>query len=207
MIALHEDGLILFDDISPRLWVESEELRFPYPNPLSNISIDLKLILDEPLLWASLDDASSLSVQEITLIPEVLELYALFKTGQLLVWKYTDKPPVETPSSVSDQRLVDLSALRREPHSFVPSFLFTCKEGPCVAFATCEVGKLVSDGNRMALTRTTQGFIAMAYANGSIYVVDMRGPNIIHHQHLRGSEGDEISNMHFVICRPERRYS
>ncbi|KIM31698.1 hypothetical protein M408DRAFT_327156 [Serendipita vermifera MAFF 305830] len=186
LIALNEDGIIHFDDISSRLWIESEPLKCPYPNPLFNLSIDLKRILDEPLLWATLEDASYNTVQDITFIPEALELYVLFKTGQLLLWKYVDQLPKKDTTVNSDEHLMDLSTLMKQPQSFNPQFLFSSKKGKCLAFATCEIG-----------------FAALAYQGSSVYVLDMRGPRVMSHQHLRQSEGDDIVKMHFTICHPE----
>jgi hypothetical protein len=140
LTGLHEDGLIHIDDISPRLLVESEVLASPYPRHLSNLSVNLKGILEEPLLWASLDDASSLSVQGITFIPEALELCIVFKTGEILICKYHDEVPREGPAPESSY-LVDLSTLTSKSHAFAPRFLFSCKEGACVAVATCDVGE------------------------------------------------------------------
>lgn len=174
-----------------------------YPQHLPNGSIDLKSILEEPLLWASLDDAASLSVLEITFVPETLELYVLYKTGEILVCKYQDAPRTDAPPIVVNPYLVDLSSLATKSHAFAPLFLFSCNEGTCVTLATCEVGE--SRNQRFILfLRTPQGFTAVAYSNSSIYLLDMRGPNVMFHQKSLSADGDAILKLRFTICRPER---
>lgn len=131
--------MIRFDDFSSRLLVAEDPLESPYPNPLHHLSVDVQFILDEPLVWASMTNATDSKVQSISFVPESSECYVLFTTGELMVWRITGETGGK-PLSVSDARMVDLTPISPNEGLFSPYFLFNCKEGAATAFSTCEVG-------------------------------------------------------------------
>lgn len=138
--SLYADNIIRFDDLSSRLLVAEDPLELPYPNPLHELSIDLKAVLDDPLVWASMADATDPKVQSISFIPESLETYVLFVTGEIMTWRIIGTSASSSQTS-SDPRLIDLTPVASKQGIFSPYFLFNCKEGSSIAFSTSEVGQ------------------------------------------------------------------
>jgi hypothetical protein len=138
LIALYKDGIVRFDDISQNKLLLDDPLVLPYPDTLSYLSIDIRGLLDDPLLWASLNSAEEIKATQVSFLPGTLELFVTFSTGEVIAWKYPDRPN-DTPVP-SDDQWVDLSSLETGDTLFQPQFLFNCKEGPLGCFSACEAG-------------------------------------------------------------------
>lgn len=138
--VIHEDGYIRFYDISSKLLLDPDPLTSPYPSPIGDLSIDIKTLLEEPLLWASLGDTTISQIVQIQVISEALEVYAVFEGGQILVWKYLKDGASQTPMANTDPKLLDLSSVMIEGSKFSPRCLLSPKNGKLLALATSEVG-------------------------------------------------------------------
>jgi hypothetical protein len=87
-------------------------------------------------------DAADSKIQSIGFVPESLECYVFFATGELMVWRVTHGQGGQ-PLPSSDTQLVDLTPISTNEGRFSPYFLFNCKEGAASAFSTCEVGQYI----------------------------------------------------------------
>ncbi|PVF93806.1 hypothetical protein CPB86DRAFT_84106 [Serendipita vermifera] len=181
LAALYTDGIIRFDDISQKNLMLEDPLTLPYPNPLFYLSIDLKSLLDDPFLWASLNSAEGIKADKIAFLSTTLEVLVTLSTGEIIVWKHLSHPR-DSSSYPSSASLVDLSSLEDRNSHFKPQFLFNCKEGPLRCFSACDAG-----------------FVAAAYDNGSVWVLN-GSLGMFSHMSLWPSRQEEISFLRFAVC-------
>ncbi|KAG8833949.1 hypothetical protein FRC17_009820 [Serendipita sp. 399] len=187
LVGLHEDRILRFDDASSKLLLSEGLLESPYPTPLPSLAIDINAILEEPLVFASLDDASACEVQRFEFIPTSLEVYVLFKSGEIIVWKWLhERVTSSDDKGVEDSRLIDISSLTNENARFQPRTLINFRAGPVSLFSASEVG-----------------FVAISYVKGSFLLIDMRGPTVMNEQVIPAAES--ISIMKFVVCKQDEK--
>ncbi|KAJ8494736.1 hypothetical protein ONZ45_g13123 [Pleurotus djamor] len=162
LVTHHNDLTVHFADLSSQLLMGSEErIQSNFPSPLTHLKIDLNVVLTEPSVASHL---SSPQISSTYLTSESLECLIALRTGEVFV--YRPKPDnYETPMfrSSEDDELVILSHVPTHSTSkFSPHFMLAPGRGPVSAYALCDIG-----------------FLATAYADGTIYIVDMRGPRVI----------------------------
>ncbi|AET39675.1 uncharacterized protein Ecym_4653 [Eremothecium cymbalariae DBVPG len=139
------------------------------------------------------------SVEKISFAAETAELAVSVESGDVVFFKFKKNSNYNTQGndleskfnrfSISEQKqlLIDVS-------DRVSSKL---KEGFCpIAVVHANIGKV------SALTNSNIGFLGIAYDDGSIFVVDRRGPAIIYMEHLRKLDkhrSSYISKIEFFV--------
>ncbi|KAE9409115.1 hypothetical protein BT96DRAFT_953546 [Gymnopus androsaceus JB14] len=187
-----------YADLSVQLWDVSAQLlqKFKpdpldcdFPSPLPNLIIDTNTVLTA---------ASNPYIQFVEMASESLECAIVFSTGMVVIYRLI--PPSANPTpreELPDAELLSLKHLSPPMDSrFSPYFALLPDKGQVSACSLADVG-----------------FLAVAYVDGSLYVVDMRGPNIIlrhgksksRHSMVigMGSETDVATCLRWTICPTE----
>lgn len=114
-------------------------------------------------------------IKSIQLATECLEIGIVLQTGEIAIYKLDHgEGPSTSQATLEDKELISLSHIPPRPGSkYRPSVIFVPGRGSVSAFALSDIG-----------------FFASAYADGSLFVVDMRGPKII----LRDTSGTKEEN-------------
>ncbi|BEI88387.1 uncharacterized protein CcaverHIS019_0111050 [Cutaneotrichosporon cavernicola] len=200
----HTDCTVRFWDISPHILVLPTPLHFEYPAPLPHLTIHVGSILRRPevehlpiaKLWAT--DRSKVQISGVHLARETLECVVLFTTGEVLVAKFgearrsnrsTPSSPLTPAVGEDDGDADDASSTGYFPQQewveevtelgqianwttdgFKPVALCTVRRGAVISCAVSDIG-----------------FIAVAYEQNSLAILDMRGPDVILRE---GFDGD-----------------
>ncbi|KAJ9102613.1 hypothetical protein QFC19_004722 [Naganishia cerealis] len=187
------DGCVRFWDISPHLLVLPTPLRFEYPAPLPHLTISIPNILRHPSLshhpLAQLyrSDPSKVRITGVELAKQSLEVAITMQTGEVLMYKFGEanaRLAINLPSQAHEEqsyfpttpqgghaetRAEHVEELTSTAHlanwkadGFKPVTMLTTRRGHVVETALCDIG-----------------FLAVAYAQKSVVIVDLRGPDVI----------------------------
>ncbi|KAK7695037.1 hypothetical protein QCA50_002225 [Cerrena zonata] len=174
LITYHRDLIVRFQDLTAKLLVSSETspLTSSFPNPIPHLAIDLTPVLSEPAIATRtsprfFDEAR---IQYVQLATECLECGIVLQTGEVVIYRLDHGEASSTSQTVlEDKELIGLSHIVPQTgHKYRPAFMFMSGRGPMSAFALSDIG-----------------FLASAYDDGSLFIVDMRGPRVI----LRDTSG------------------
>ncbi|KAJ7109928.1 lethal giant larvae like, C-terminal-domain-containing protein [Mycena epipterygia] len=156
-----------FHDISAQLLITSDTtpVENHFPKPLPGLTIDLRALLTDPAVVKKISPSflERATVQSAYLARQSLECAIQFVSGEVVVYrlKLSSASPPKL-SETTDEELVPLEhVLTSDDARFSPYFLLT-------------TGKPVS-----ACAISNIGFLAVAYPDGSMIVVDMRGPRVM----------------------------
>ncbi|KAI0705856.1 lethal giant larvae like, C-terminal-domain-containing protein [Cytidiella melzeri] len=164
----HTDLTVRFRDLSAQLLVSSDTapLQTDFPAPLPELTIDLLTILAEPPI-SSRTSPKLVEEARITsscLATQSLECAIVLHTGEIAVFRQGSS----TQEGLSHRELGDPELISTShipvpfDRKFHPSFLMFAKRGPVTACSLSDIG-----------------FLASAFQDGSLFVVDMRGPTVI----------------------------
>ncbi|KAI0308267.1 lethal giant larvae like, C-terminal-domain-containing protein [Multifurca ochricompacta] len=199
VVTRNADLSIRFLDVSVQLLIPTPPSPFTsaFPRVLPRLTIDVLALSGSPEVAAHLPSnfADRTRIDDVQLAVESLEIALVLSGGEVLVYRIADRQSV-TARQLPDKHLVSLEhvpvtdGLRFQPYFLVKS------EGPVTAFAMSDVG-----------------FAAAAYANGSLSVIDMRGPRVMLHvakaqqtthrhsfMHRNLSSADPVANLAWTIC-------
>ncbi|KAL0951628.1 hypothetical protein HGRIS_008309 [Hohenbuehelia grisea] len=202
LITYQRDLTVKFDDISAQLLIGSEEtpLSADFPDALPHLTIDLGPVVLDPAVTAKLSTAGNHRIESVQLAPESLECIVGLQSGELLIYR----PKAESHQlalfrQAADEDVVILSHVPTPEHvKYHPYLMLAPRKGPFTAYAICDIG-----------------FFAAAYPDGSLIVVDMRGPTVIlrHGQnmkaqgrhsiglHISRNSIDPIGSLTWTICK------
>ncbi|KAI0093981.1 lethal giant larvae like, C-terminal-domain-containing protein [Irpex rosettiformis] len=181
LITHHTDLTVRFRDLNAQLLVSSEAEPFlaDFPTLLPELTIDLLSILAAPSI-ASRVSAELLQEGHIAstyLATQSLECAVVLETGEIAVFRQGEEFPKKT---VKDQELIPASHIPvTVGRKFYPSFLFITQRGPATACALSDIG-----------------FLAAGFQDGSLFIVDMRGPAIILRRLPEDRESKRRSFLH-----------
>jgi hypothetical protein len=202
----HADCTVRFWDISPHILVLPTPLQFEYPNPLSHLTINIgewlrhRDVAHLPLakLWAK--DRSKVQIAGVYLARESLECVITFVTGEVIVTKFGEGkagsprdygsinedeeerndreeyfPQQPPPEHDYVDEITEIDQLAKwATDGFKPVAIFTVKRGQVVSCAVSDIGE------SLVPTYTDKaGFIAVAFVENSLAILDMRGPDVI----------------------------
>ncbi|KAJ3988441.1 WD40 containing snare-dependent exocytosis protein [Lentinula detonsa] len=189
--------VVWYADLSVQVWDVSAQLLHKFkpdpvdcdfPNPLPNFTIDTNIVLMAPSVAPKLRTQNH-TIQYVKLAPESLECAVVLSSGIIIVYRLVP-PPGTLPSfeELPDPELVSLKHISPGADSkFTPYFALLPTRGQVSACAIADVG-----------------FLAVAYPDGSLFVIDMRGPTIILRHSIkaksRHSIGIHMSTEDAVIC-------
>ncbi|CAK9784876.1 unnamed protein product [Cutaneotrichosporon oleaginosum] len=191
----HSDCTVRFWDISPHILLLPTPLVFEYPNPLPHLTIHVGRILRHrdvahlPLakLWAT--DRAKVQITGVHLARETLECVLTFATGEVLVAKFGEAK--HTSHSMPSSPLSP--GMREEDEDDAPTNGSYFPQQEWVEELT-EIGHMANwttDGFKPVAICTVRrgavvscavsdiGFIAVAYEQNSLAILDMRGPDVI----------------------------
>ena len=204
---------IRFLDISVQLLIPKPPCPFTsaFPRSLPPLSIDVLALAGLPEIVPLVPSGYSkrVRINEVQLAIESLEVGLVLNGGEVLVYRMVDHQSV-TARQLPDKRLVSLEHVRvSEGLRFKPYFLVTA-ESAVSAFAISDVGEYAGYIYEYFPYVFSLGFASVAYANGLLIVIDMRGPRVIlqagkaqqttHHIFHRNSPGIEpVSSLAWAI--------
>ncbi|KAG1754961.1 lethal giant larvae like, C-terminal-domain-containing protein [Suillus paluster] len=158
LISCHHDSTVRFHDISPNLLISSSAspLQKNWPCPIHDLTINLSFV---PL-------SSPPEVATVQVAPESLECVVLLKSGDLLVYQLNTvqaNPPTETND---DKELVLLGNVDSGPGTkYHPFVMLPHSNVSLTCYALSDIG-----------------FIGVGYIDGSVAVIDLRGPSLLRPQ-------------------------
>jgi syntaxin-binding protein 5 len=148
LITYHRDFRIQFQDISAQLLTSSRPnpIKHYFPHPLPSLTIDLVAILTDPLVATRLptDFLEQARLASVQLAMESLECLIGFKSGELLVYRFTTSSKQDTSfREASDKELTILDHLPRDQHKrFFPYLMLAPGRGPLVASSISDIGEI-----------------------------------------------------------------
>ncbi|KAJ3721812.1 lethal giant larvae like, C-terminal-domain-containing protein [Lentinula raphanica] len=164
-LTWHADLSIHLWDVSAQLLhkFKPDPIDCEFPNPLPNLTIDTNLVLTTPSVASKLL-TPELKIQTVELAPDSLECAVVFSSGLVIIYRLVSPPNTVPFEDLPDAELVSLKHLSPDSSKskFSPYFALLPTRGQLSACAIADIG-----------------FLAVAYADGSLFVVDMRGPTII----------------------------
>ncbi|KII94277.1 hypothetical protein PLICRDRAFT_36534 [Plicaturopsis crispa FD-325 SS-3] len=202
LVTHHRDLSIHFQDLSAQILVNSENspVQFDFPRHLPGLTIDVSPLLTEAAIVKRTsprfcDDART---EFIRLATDSLEIVTGFKSGELLVYRLraTEVPRYR---EAADPELIILEHVPQDQHKrYHPYFMFAAGRG---AISACEISDI--------------GFLAVAFSDGSLFIVDLRGPSILFRSvpdekakhrhsiglHLRPAADEPVKNLVWTVSR------
>ncbi|KAF6766707.1 lethal giant larvae like, C-terminal-domain-containing protein [Ephemerocybe angulata] len=163
MITQTRDLRVLFFDVSAQLLVgnDQEPLEGRFPGPLPGLSVELHSVWNELVARGKRSGSGPRAIQAVHLASEALEVASVLDTGDVVVHRRESRASSSTGMQSSDITLLH-SAPTDINSNMVPYFA------------------LEGEGTVEACSISDVGFLAVSYSNGSVAIVDMRGPSVIH---------------------------
>jgi syntaxin-binding protein 5 len=181
LLTWHRDLTIRMQDISPLLLIssEAEPLQDSFPRPLPSLTIDLFGVLSDPhvLERCSQNTLHEGSLTHVYFTPESLECLAIFKSGDIFIYQLDPDARLLKPT---DKDLVSLIHIPITPPArYHPVLMIPGGKGPISAFGASDIGNSISTGLLQVASHGLAGFFAFTRNDGSLTVIDMRGPTFI----------------------------
>ena len=181
VITKNADLTIRFLDISVQLLILKPPCPFTsaFPRFLPPLSIDiLALAVSEIVAHVPSGYSKRVRINEVQLAIESLEVGLVLSGGEVLVYRMADHQNA-TARQLPDKRLVSLEHVSvGDGLRFKPYFMVTADSTVC-AFSISDVGEYASHIYESFPYVFSLGFASVASANGSLMVIDMRGPRVI----------------------------
>ncbi|KAG1765082.1 lethal giant larvae like, C-terminal-domain-containing protein [Suillus occidentalis] len=184
LITCHHDLTVRFHDVSPQLLISSSTspLQKNYPFTIHDLTIDLSCL---PLSSAS-------EIATVQVAPESLECVVLMKSGDLLVYRLNTTqvdPPIEIEGN---KEFVLLGNVSLPPGTRYHPFLMLPRGN--VSLTCCALSDI--------------GFVGVGYIDGSVTVIDLRGPSLLKPQRqkrqskllVRNQDADPVVSLTWTVC-------
>ncbi|KAK0500667.1 WD40 containing snare-dependent exocytosis protein [Armillaria luteobubalina] len=168
LITCHQNLSVRFYDMSVQLLIATrpDPVQYDFPTPLPHLTVDLSLLLLDPLISMQISTTTTapLSIQSVLFASESLESAIVLSTGNVLVFRLRDGPHNVPPyRECEDRELTCLEHLGvSASYKYAPYVILSPSKGPATACAISDIG-----------------FLSVAYRDGSLYIVDLRGPKIL----------------------------
>ena len=201
VVTKNADLTIRFLDISVQLLIPKPPHPFTsaFPRALPLLSIDVLALAGLPEIAAHLSSGfcEKARIIDVQLAVESLEVGLVLSGGEVLVYRMADRQGT-TARQLPDKRLVSLEHVPvGDGLRFKPYFLITA-ESPVTALAISDVGKHPSRMYGLFSPYVlSPGFASVAYANGSLIVIDMRGPRVM----LQVGKAQQTTHHHGFLHR------
>jgi syntaxin-binding protein 5 len=159
-------------------------MQTPYPNPLPSLTIDVLCLLADPSVSARISPKLLEEAQIVSshLAPQSLECAVVLRTGEVAVFRIASVPSGDTalPKTLDDAELISASHVSTGPnYRFQPLFVINAGRGSVTALSISDIGNYPTTFPDVTYSHACIGFLAVAFRDGSIFVIDMRGPRII----------------------------
>ncbi|KAF8167354.1 WD40 containing snare-dependent exocytosis protein [Crassisporium funariophilum] len=167
LVTYNRDLSVQFFDMSAQLLIPtgSTPLENDFPKPLPGLTIRLDELLDDPAITERLlSSIDSLAIQSVQVAPEALECAIALKSGEVIVYHAsTNRTGDPSPKINGGTEIVLLEHIYTRPgRRLVPYFMLSAGRGAIEAYAMSDIG-----------------FLAVSYRDGSLLIIDMRGPKIL----------------------------
>ena len=202
VVTKNADLTIRFLDISVQLLIPKPPSPFTsaFPHVLPFLSIDVLALAGLPEITAHLssDFAEKARIIDVQLAVESLEVGLVLNGGEVLVYRMADRQDV-TARQLPDKRLVSLEHVPvADGLRFKPFLLVTAESSVRVsAFAISDVGEHSRYTYDSFFYLPSLGFASVAHTNGSLIVIDMRGPRVI----LQVGKAQQTTHHHGFLNR------
>ncbi|KAI0783299.1 lethal giant larvae like, C-terminal-domain-containing protein [Abortiporus biennis] len=186
LITQHRDLKVRFQDLSAQLLISSDEspLTSSFPNLLPALTIDLTSVLTDPAVFTRtsshfIDEAR---IDSVFFATESLECAISLKSGDVILYRLISEGTSTSHVNLQDEELISMQHIPLQVgERFRPLLMIMSNRGKVTACALSDVG-----------------FLAVAYEDGSTFIVDMRGPRLI----LRDTVGAK-SHRHSFLGKHE----
>ena len=141
------------------------------------------------------------------LTPESLECIAIFKTGDVFIYQLEPDGKLKP----TDKDVISLDhILTHPPAKYRPVLMIPSGRGPVSAFGASDIGMPVLMVTAWAVAHGLLGFFAFAHTDGSLVVLDMRGPTFIlrdtnpgnpRQSFLKHSTVDQFASLSLAVFR------
>ncbi|CUA76591.1 Potassium channel subfamily U member 1 [Rhizoctonia solani] len=204
IVATHGDGIVRFYDSSSQLVLSPTPLRFEHPQPLPNLNIDPHWTISHPLLQKTLADSPACrttnappthvhsGIQSVYFAPSSLDCALVLARGWVILYQFTPGgTPVPFEVNEPADGLIDLRPMSFEDDE---GFRPVC---------------LVAENMRGEVTCAAingAGFMAIAYEDCSVAILDLRGPTVLarHEPHIeqgkRSAQDGPIRSIQWAQC-------
>ena len=167
-----------------------------FPNFLPELTIDLVPVLADPVVSTRtspkfVEDSRIVSSH---LAPQSLECAVVLQNGAVVVHQLARaaNKELQVQRELDDAELVSVAHVTAGAgRRFQPYFVMLAERGPVTALGISDIGTSTRTWEYIRFSQSFLGFLAVAYADGSLFVVDMRGPRLL----LR-STGERRSFLH-----------
>jgi hypothetical protein len=183
LISCHRDLTVRFHDASPQLLISSSTspLQKNYPCAIHDLTIDLSCL---PLSTAP-------EVATVQLASESLECVVLLKSGDLVVYQLNTTqvtPPIEIEGN---KEFVLLGNITLQPGMRYHPFLMLPRGN--ISLTCCALSDI--------------GFVGVGYIDGSVAVIDLRGPSLLRPQRqkrqskllVRNQDADPVVSLTWTV--------
>ncbi|TFL03659.1 lethal giant larvae like, C-terminal-domain-containing protein [Pterulicium gracile] len=161
LVTRHRNCMVQFHDISSQLLagVRPTSIAADFPNTIHDLTIDMAAVMLDPAVMRKISPSSTISLVQLS--PESLDTVVCTSTGAVFVFRLDSRSPPSSARGVNDPdlTLLDYSLPRSR---YKPYFMLSPGRGPV-----------------RACTLSSIGLLAVSFMDGSLYVVDLRGPAII----------------------------
>ncbi|KAJ3908951.1 WD40 containing snare-dependent exocytosis protein [Lentinula edodes] len=197
-ITWHADLSVQIWDVSAQLVqkFKPDPIDCEFPNSLPNLTIDTNVVLMAPFVASKLP-VQDHTIQYVRMAAESFECAVVLSSGMVILYQFTSPPdPLPPFEELLDPELLSLRHVFPSPDStsrFSPFFALSPNRGQVSACALADVG-----------------FLAVAYADGCLFVIDMRGPTVILRHGVKaksrhsiglhvGTDTDPITSLEWTI--------
>lgn len=183
LITCHRDLTVRFHDASPQLLISSSTspLQKNFPLAIHDLTIDLSRL---PLSSVS-------EVATVQLAPESLECVVLLKSGDLVVYQLNTTqvtPPIEIEGN---KEFILLGNVSLRPGTRYHPFLMLPRGN--ISLTCCALSDI--------------GFVGVGYIDGSVAVIDLRGPSLLRPQRqkrqskllVRNQDADPVVSLTWTV--------
>jgi syntaxin-binding protein 5 len=184
---------VQFQDVSAQLLIslKPSPIENNFPKPMPHLTIDLNPLMRDTSVTRRMSSTFvDAHIDAIHLAPESLECVVVFHSGELVVYRLSSGPhDTVLYRDASDKEIIILEHISPQSGSkFSPYFMLIPGKGLVTICAISDIGAFIAVPKSTVKLNSYQGFLASAYADGSLLVVDMRGPRIILR---RNQDGDQ----------------
>jgi len=159
-------------------------LSHDFPEAIDPLEFDVQAALDVIDSERSTEgQGSRRTITAVHFVSRTQECVIALNTGELLVYHPKNVQTAQQTKEVHDIELQLLKNITVEPwKKLAPYFaLSRIEKETIVSIAVSEIGKWTCLHSKISMWLTpVKGFVATAYSDGALYVIDMRGPTLLH---------------------------
>ena len=183
VVTTHYNLTVRFQDISAHLLKpDSPSVEKTFPNLLPDLTIDVTDVLVDPRVSAQIPNLilHQARIDSVHLSRESFECAIVLQTGHAVIYRLCSELRENIPQKeLSDKELINLEHVPfRGGRRYSPFLMIDAGKGCMTAFASSDIGAILCS-HIIPRPDLTSGFLAAAYGNGFLFIVDLRGPRIL----------------------------